>query len=85
MSEAGNNIAGLKIAEEEYYPENNSYFYGADTAAVESASGGLWIAVGRDGSVNFTYSVSGAGNVDTITATGTTGRVNGKTATGPNN
>ena len=58
MSEAHNNLAALRLAEEEYFLENNSYFFGNDTATVESESRGLWTAAkGADGFVNFDYAV----------------------------
>ena len=72
MTEAHNNLAALRLAEEEYYLENNSYFFGTDTATVASNSAGLWSATGLDGNVNFTYVVSNAAGW-TATATGTPG------------
>lgn len=58
MSEAHNNLAALRLAEEEFFLENNSYFFGGDTATVESESRGLWSAAkGSNGSVNFDYAV----------------------------
>ena len=59
MSEADNNLAALRLAEEEYFLENNDYFFGADTATVASNSLGLWSASkGSDGFVNFNYAVT---------------------------
>lgn len=67
MSEAHNNLAALRLAEEEYFLENNEYFFGSDTTTVASNSGGLWSATaGSDGNVNFAYAVS---NVSSWTAT----------------
>lgn len=83
LTEAHANIAALKLAEEEYYLQNNTYFYGNTTNDVETASEGYWEVVGRDGTVNFAYSVSGDGTSYSITATGTTGEVSGKTVTWP--
>ena len=58
MSEAHNNLAALRLAEEENYLETNSYFFGNDTAEVASNSNGLWSAAkGSDGFVNFDYVV----------------------------
>jgi len=83
MTEAKNNIAALKLAEEEYFLENNRYFFttaSGTNAQLATASGGLWSAKpGANGSVNFTYTVT---NVDTytITATGDSGTdVDGET------
>ncbi len=84
MAEAKNNIAALKLAEEEYYLENNDYFYDTsdDNDNLADASGNLWTATGSDNGVNFTYTISGSGNAYTITATGDAGtKVDGKTET----
>jgi len=73
MAEATNNIAALKLAEEEYYLENNKYFYDTtdDNDNLATASGNLWSASkGEGGTVNFTYTVSGTNPSYTITATG---------------
>ena len=67
--EAQNNIATLKAAQEEYFIENNTYFTGADAAAINTASGGLWTVDGSD----FDYAITGGGNTYTITATGESG------------
>lgn len=82
LAEAKNNIAALKLAEEEYYLENNVYFYDTsdDNANLASASGNLWSASKGEGGVNFTYTVSGTSPNYTITATGNSGTpVAGKT------
>lgn len=75
MTEAKNNIASLKLAEEEFFLENNAYFYDEsnDNDALNTASGGLWTASPGDNGVNFTYTVSGAGLSYSITATGNNG------------
>lgn len=72
MAEAKNNIAALKLAEEEYFLENNKYFYDTseDNATLKSWSDDLWTATGGDNGVNFTYTVSGSGAQYTITAKG---------------
>lgn len=83
MTEAKNNIAALKLAEEEYFLENNDYFYDTsdDNDNLAAAGGNLWSASkGDGGTVNFTYTVSGSSPNYTITATGNTGTpVAGKT------
>lgn len=82
MTEAKNNIASLKLAEEEFFLENNAYFYddSDDNDALNTASGGLWTASPGDNGVSFTYTVSGAGMSYTITATGDNGtKVAGET------
>lgn len=59
MSEASNSLAALRLAEEEYFLENNTYFDGTDTATVESNSAGLWKAAkGSNGLINFNYVVT---------------------------
>lgn len=69
MSEANYNLAALRLAQEEYFLENNDYFYGATTLLLESASGGLWKATkGSDGFL-FNYVVT-ASDGWTATATG---------------
>lgn len=84
LAEAKNNIAALKLAEEEYFLENNSYFYKEGTnAELSTESGGLWTATGGDGgTVNFIYTISGSGNTYSIKATGKAGtKVDGEVET----
>ena len=78
MSEAHNNLAALRLAQEEFFLEKNQYFTGADINAIETASGGLWEHTGT----NFNYLVSSTSVTSTwsATATGNTGSINGKTA-----
>ena len=74
LTEAKNNIAALKLAEEEFFLENNSYFYKSGTnTELATESDNLWAASPGEGGVNFTYTVSGAGTSYTITATGNSG------------
>ena len=72
MAEAKNNISALKLAEEEFFLENNKYFFDTseNNANLKSWSGDLWTASGGDNGVNFTYTVSGSGTQYTITAKG---------------
>ena len=82
MAEAKNNIAALKLAEEEFFLENNRYFFDTseDNATLKSWSGDLWTATGGDNGINFTYTVSVSGTKYTITAKGNIGTpVAGKT------
>lgn len=83
MVEAKNNIAALKLAEEEYFLENNNYFEDMtyNNANLASASGDLWSASkGEGNTINFTYTTSVTGTKYTITATGNAGTpVAGKT------
>ncbi len=59
MSEAQNNLAALRLAQEENFLETNSYFTGNNTAEVASNSNGLWSpSNGSDGFVNFDYVVT---------------------------
>jgi len=86
MTEAKNNIAALKLAEEEFFLENNQYFYDTSDSNTNlaTASQGLWSASAGDSGVDFTYTVSGSGNSYSITATGNNGTpVAGKTASYP--
>ena len=73
MTEAKNNVAALRLAEEEYFLENNNYFTGANATAINTNSGGLWTVSGTDGTVNFSYVVSSTNTATTynILATGT--------------
>lgn len=78
MSEAHNNLAALRLAQEEYFLEKNSYFTGSTTGAVETASGGLWKATkGSGGNVNFKYEVTDTAGW-TAKATGILGDVTGE-------
>lgn len=78
MSEAHNNLAALRLAEEEFFLDNNSYFIGATTAALETNSQGLWTASkGSDGNFNFKYEVTAVGGW-TAKATGILGSVTGE-------
>ena len=77
MTEAKNNVAALKLAEEEYFLENNNYFTGANAVELNTNSGGLWTVTGSEGTVNFSYVVSSTNTATTynILATGTTSAV----------
>ena len=80
MAEADNNLAALRLAEEEYFLENNDYFEGANTAAIASASGNLWTASKGSDGYNFDYVVNKSNGGWTATATGKIGKsVAGKT------
>ena len=84
LLEAQNNIAAIRLAEEEYFLENNSYFTNGtfDNDALSNASGNLWSASKGDGDqVNFDYAVTSSSGY-TITAKGKAGtNVAGKTLT----
>ncbi|MCK4864967.1 MAG: prepilin-type N-terminal cleavage/methylation domain-containing protein [Gammaproteobacteria bacterium] len=70
MSEAHNNLAALRLAEEEYFLENNEYFDGNGWSAVQTASGGLWMrSKGSGDTYNFDYVVTLSSGW-TATATG---------------
>ena len=70
-TEGWNNLASLKLAEEEYFLENNSYFSGADAATLETNSNNLWQAEpASDGTFNFDYAVVTSGGGYVATATG---------------
>ena len=79
MTEAHSNLSSLRLAEEEFFLENNTYFGGLNISSIESASGDLWSATGRDGNINFNYVVSSSSSTWSAIATGTTGSINGKT------
>lgn len=74
-TEGWNNLAALKLAEEEYFLENNSYFFGANATALNISSGGLWTVTGSDGTINFDYAVSSSGGGYVATATGNNNKV----------
>ena len=60
MSEAQNSLGALRLAQEEYFLENNAYFEGTTTATLATNSAGLWSAAkGSDGNVNFKYESTG--------------------------
>lgn len=75
MTEAKNNIAALKLAEEEYFLENNSYFSDIteNNTNLANASGNLWTATGGENGVNFTYTITATATSYTITAKGNAG------------
>lgn len=88
MTEAKNNIAALKLAEEEFFLENNTYFHNNsdnNNGNLETNSQGLWKATGGEGgAINFNYSVSSSSTSFSIIATGKSGtRVAGKTESYP--
>lgn len=64
-TEGWNNLQSLKLSQEEYFLENHTYFSGADTAALASASGGLWSPAEPDAKRNFVYSAT-AGSTGSI-------------------
>ena len=71
MTEAHNNLAALRLAEEEYFLENNAYFAGANYTDLESWASGLWKRTkGQDATPNFDYVVVLSGGGWTATATG---------------
>jgi len=71
MTEAENSLAALRLAEEEYFLENNTYFGGTDTNTLASNSTGLWSATkGSNGTVNFVYVASSSSSTWSATATG---------------
>ena len=71
MAEAHNNIAALRIAQEEFFLENNAYFAGTSTANLQTNSGGLWTAAaGSDGAVAFNYVVTTTATGWSVTAKG---------------
>jgi len=76
LTEAKNNIAAIKLAEEEFFLENNAYFFDNtnNNTNLSNAGDNLWTAAPGDGGINFTYIVEVAGNGYKITATGITGR-----------
>ena len=81
MSEAQNNLAALRLAQEEFFLDNNTYFVGGDTKTIEANSQGLWTAAkGSDGNVNFDYVVTPT-NGWTATAKGNSGSVSGEILT----
>lgn len=68
--EGMNNLHAIEIAQEEYFHDNNTYFSGANAAAITTASGGLWTRQPASG-YNFNYAVVGTATGFTATATGT--------------
>lgn len=71
MLEPQNSLAALRLAEEEYFLEKNTYFDGTDTNDLQTNSEGLWEASkGSNGNVNFNYVVSASNTTWSVTATG---------------
>lgn len=86
MTEADNNLAAIRLAEEEFFLENNRYFEGKTiNNTLSPASDGLWkVAKGSDG-YNFDYVVTASTASWTATAIGKAGTtVDGKTRTASN-
>lgn len=75
-TEGFNNLQSLRLAQEEYFLENQTYFAGADTAALITASGGLWAPAEVDAARNFVYSAAAGstGSIATSYALTATGR-----------
>ena len=74
MSEAKNNIAALRLAQEEYFLEKNDYFDGGDAATIRTNSGLLWeVTSGESGTPLFDYVVNSSTGGYNVTATGKLG------------
>ena len=58
MSEAQNNLAAIRLAQEEFFLENNRYFSGANAAAIKTDSGDLWVVTKGSDGYNFDYAVT---------------------------
>ena len=72
MTEAENNLAAIRLAQEEFFLEINRYFSGANAAAIKADSDDLWtVTKGSDG-YNFDYVVTTSSGW-TATATGKVG------------
>jgi type IV pilus assembly protein PilE len=71
QTEGWENLASLKLAQEEFFLENNSYFWGGNATALNTNSSGLWQAEpSQDGTFNFDYAVVLSGGGYHATATG---------------
>lgn len=81
MSEAKNNIAALKLAEEEFFLEQNTYFGGINAGVISDNSGGLWtVSAGESGTPYFDYAITASSTGYAITAQGKAGTpVDGET------
>lgn len=74
LQEGKRNLASLRLAEEEFFLENNTYFGGLNTADLASKSKGLWSATnGSNNAVNFNYVATGTTSTWNATATGLAG------------
>lgn len=74
LQEGKRNLASLRLAQEEYFLENNTYFSGTDTADLASQSLGLWSASkGSNNAVNFDYEATGTTSTWNATAEGLAG------------
>jgi type IV pilus assembly protein PilE len=70
-TEGWENLSALKLAEEEFFLENNGYFSGGNATALNVSSSGLWQAEpSKDGTFNFDYAVVLSGGGYQATATG---------------
>ena len=74
MAEADNNLAAIRLAEEEYFLENNQYFQGKTSdSTLSNASDNLWSATKGSDGYNFDYVVT--------LSSGWTAKATGKTST----
>ena len=73
LAEAKNNIGALKLAEEEFFLEQNTYFGGTDAGDINTKSGGLWTVTGGDAGVSFDYEITASTTGYIIKATGKAG------------
>ena len=82
MTEADTNLAALRLAQEEFFLENNNYFKGKTVdSTLSTASDGLWTAAKGSDGYNFDYVVT-LSNGWTATATGKSGtKIAGETRT----
>ena len=79
MAEADNNLSAIRLAQEEFFLENNRYFEGANTAAIQADCYDLWKASNGSDGYNFVYVVTLSSGW-TAKATGQNGKkVAGKT------
>ena len=86
-TEAAQDLASLRIAQEEFFAENNTYFLGADAGAIRTASGLIWqpgnwdILLGdaaNNAALDFSFAVVAGNTLDIATSYSAT-------ATGQNN
>ena len=72
-AECQNEVAAIKLAEEEFFLENGSYFSGSSASTLKTASGTIYDPTASGLNGNCDYSATVTANSYTITASGKSG------------
>lgn len=72
-AECQNEVSAIKLAEEEYFLENGSYFSGSSASSLQTASGSVYLPSTAGTSGDCDYSVTSSSTSYTITAAAKSG------------